>query len=117
MKNTRIENLLGLTQKARMLQAGTELAEKALLHGKGKLLLLASDAAEEVRQNFLRLCKSREVPVVIFSDKITLGACIGKAPRTALLILDRGFADAIIKEVRQVNENGLENVEVVEWPK
>ncbi len=112
----KILQLLGLAQRAGKITAGTEQVEKTLTHGRARLLILATDVSPEVKKNLLYICDKTRITSIILCDKSTLGLCIGKGQRVALAIHDRGFADAIMKEVRKSND-GLNTVEVVEWQK
>ncbi len=112
----RILQLIGLAKRAGKITAGTELVEKEISRGRAKLLILATDISPEVKKNLLYICEKAQIASIILCDKITLGLCIGKGQRVALAIQDRGFADAIMKEVRKSN-GGLNTVEVVEWQK
>ena len=112
----KIYNLIGLAQRAGKISSGTDIVSRNLSSGRGILLIVAADASTEVKKKLLYICEKRKITSIILGDKITLGQCIGKGQRVALTINDRGFAQAIIKEVRQSND-GLDIVEVVEWPK
>ena len=90
---------LGLAQKAGKLASGDFAVRAALKGGEAKLLILAADAAVNSKKDFLFLAKEYQVPVIEAATRDLLGSSIGKAHRTAVVVLDSGFAAMLQKEV------------------
>jgi ribosomal protein L7Ae-like RNA K-turn-binding protein len=90
-------SLLGLAQRAGQVASGETAAELALKKGKGKLALLAEDASERTRQRFLFLAKKAGVPCYWGGDRETLGAAIGKAPRSMVVVTADSFAKGMME--------------------
>jgi len=115
----KIYSLLGLAQRAGKISSGYEIIQKDIKKNNTKLLVFSVDLAEDVKKNLLFLCKKFNVNAVFLCEKTLLGECIGKTDRVALSVNDQGFADAVIKEVRLINDSTktLNHLEVVEWQK
>lgn len=95
-----ILSLLGLAQKAGKVASGDFAAEKAILAGKAKLILIAEDAAEETKKKYRALAEEYQVDCVSAVDKIELGTAIGKDFRAVAVILDDGFKKGIQKKLK-----------------
>lgn len=95
MANNNIAFALGLAQKAGKTASGDLSVRGALKSGKGKLLVLASDAAPNSKKDMLYLAEQAHIPVVEALTRDELGYAIGKARRTAVVIMDSNFANMI----------------------
>ncbi|MDO4582134.1 MAG: ribosomal L7Ae/L30e/S12e/Gadd45 family protein [Bacillota bacterium] len=93
----RIAGYLGIAQRAGMIMAGDMAAQTAISGGRACLLVVAEDAAERLREQFAALAGEREIPLIYWPDKQSLGAIVGKSRRGALALTDAGIAAAIIK--------------------
>ena len=82
----KILSLIGLSMKAGRCTSGEMMTENETKAGKAKLVIVASDASENTKK--------------IYGDKDTLGHAMGKEFRASLAILDEGFADGILKELK-----------------
>lgn len=91
-------DLLGLAQRAGKIQSGEFGAEAGLKRGKAKLLIIAADASERTKKDFLDLAKYKNAPYIIAGEKMRLGLSLGKSPRSTIVITDENFA-AKIKEL------------------
>ena len=80
----RVLSMLGMAAKAGAVASGGFLTEKAIKEHKARLVIIASDASGNTRDNI--------------SNK-TIGHAIGKSDRSCVAVLDRGFADSIRKLV------------------
>lgn len=68
---------------------------EAIRSGKAHLVIVAEDASENTRKKFKDKTEYFGIPLVIFSDKDTLGRAIGKEFCASMAIMDGGFAKAI----------------------
>ena len=94
----KILSLIGLSMKAGRCTSGEMMTENETKAGKAKLVIVASDASENTKKKFRDMCKFYRVPICFYGDKDTLGHAMGK--RASLAILDEGFADGILKELK-----------------
>ena len=80
-KKDKVLSLIGLAMKAGRCASGEMMTESETKSGRAHLVIIASDASEN-------------------TDKDTLGHAMGKEFRASLAILDEGFADGILKELK-----------------
>ena len=98
MSEKDVAGALGLAQKAGKVSSGDLGVKDALLGGKAKLLLIATDAAPNTVKELKFQADKASVPVIFCMKRAELGLCIGKASRAAVAVLDKGFAGLIIKK-------------------
>ena len=89
---------LGLAQTAGKVSSGDLGVKEALSGGKVKLLVIAADASPNTVKELKFLAAKVSVPVITCMQRSELGLCIGKAPRAAVAVLDKGFAGLIMKK-------------------
>ncbi len=83
--------MIGLATRAGKVITGLELCEKAIKRNKAKLIVLADDAAQSTKEQFLKY----GLPVCTVPDKISLGKFTGKDYRSVCVVCDASFAKAI----------------------
>ncbi|AFM42426.1 ribosomal protein HS6-type (S12/L30/L7a) [Desulfosporosinus acidiphilus SJ4] len=93
--NSRIQSLIGLARRAGKVASGEAQVEALLKKRMGYCLILAEDAPG-AQKKFEHWATDLKLPVVITGTKHELGYSIGLSPRSAVLILDQGFAKAIL---------------------
>lgn len=101
MENNKLLSLLGFAQKAGKLATGDETCELYLKRKKVKLIILASDAAENTLEKWQRAGLNHHVPILVIADRDTLSQAIGKVNRTVVAVLDSGFAKQLEKLMRE----------------
>ena len=99
MSEKDVTGALGLAQKAGKISSGDLGVKDALSGGKAKLLIIAADAAPNTVKELNYLAAKASVPVISCLQRAALGLCIGKAPRAAVAVLDKGFAELIVKKM------------------
>ncbi|CAA7602539.1 50S ribosomal protein L30e-like [Acididesulfobacillus acetoxydans] len=95
----KVKALLGLARRAGKVASGDAQVEAMLKKGRGYLLLLAEDVPA-AQKKYLQWARDCHLEVVIAGHKEELGLCLGLSPRAAVLILDQGFAGAILEARR-----------------
>ena len=98
MNNDKILSLMGLAKKAGKLKGGEYCVETELKKGRAKLVIVAGDASDNTRKGYSDMCSFRKVPLAFYSNKEDMGRCIGSNERAAVVIIDEGFANAVMKE-------------------
>ena len=91
-KEQRITNLLSMAQRAGRIVSGAFAVEQAVKKQQAVLVLLAEDAAEESKKNFITLADKFAIPYAYCLDRETLGRCLGKDFRAVAALTDAGFA-------------------------
>ena len=91
-------NLLGLCQRAGKLVSGGDTVETAIRSGKSVLLILTEDIGDSMKKRYTDKASFYKVEVLFFGDKNSMGHSIGKGPRSAVVITDKGFAESFKKK-------------------
>lgn len=102
MRN-KIFGTLGIAEKAGKVVSGEFSVEKAIKEGRAFLVILAEDASDNTKKHFSDMCSYREIPILFFGTKEELGGCIGKSFRANVALVDRGFAESILKKAGRSN--------------
>ena len=99
-RRDKVLSLIGLAMKAGRCASGEMMTETETKSGRAKLVIVASDASENTKKKFRDMCEFYKVPIYFYGDKDTLGHAMGKEFRASLAILDEGFADGILKALK-----------------
>lgn len=91
----RFMHMLGLAERAHAVRSGALACEQAMRKGQARLIVLAEDAADEVKLAFATRAHSRGIKIITVPSKTELGNAIGKSPRAALIITEAGFAQRL----------------------
>ncbi len=97
-----IYRMLGLCMKAgRLLSGNEQVAEglKKIKSPKAALLIITEDSSPRTKDEYQRAAERAHISCRIFGEKERLGRALGKGVRTAALIVDKGFSQAIIKKI------------------
>ncbi len=92
----KVISLIGLARRAGFVCSGEAQVEALMKKKKGKLLIIAGDSPGAASK-FGKWAESIKMPVIIAGNKKDLGLAIGLSPRSVILIMDNGFAEAIMK--------------------
>ncbi|PKM50732.1 MAG: 50S ribosomal protein L7ae [Firmicutes bacterium HGW-Firmicutes-7] len=95
----KVFSTLGLCMKAGLLASGEFMVEKSIKDETAKLVIVAGDASDNTKKKFRNMCEFRNVEMIEFSDKYTLGKALGKEVRATLGILDINFAKNIKSKI------------------
>ncbi|MDD2234033.1 MAG: L7Ae/L30e/S12e/Gadd45 family ribosomal protein [Desulfitobacteriaceae bacterium] len=92
----KILSYLGMARRAGKIVSGEFQVETMLKKNKGQLLILACDAPSGQRK-YEKWAGDHNIPVIIIGTKQELGIALGLSPRSVILVMDEGFAKAILK--------------------
>ena len=95
--------MIGLATKAGKTVSGEFSTEKAVKTGKAWLVIVSEEASDNTRKMFTNMCTYYKVPIYFFGKKSELGHAMGKEMRASLVMMDAGFAKAVVK---LLNTNG-----------
>ncbi len=95
----KIMTLLGFAQKAGKLCSGVETVLNKSKKKEASLLILAEDAPADVADRMKRTALGEDIPYIVLGRKNELGIAIGRSGRNVVLIMDEGFASAILKNI------------------
>lgn len=88
----RVLGLLGMAMRAGAVVPGTERVRDAARSGTLQLAVIAADASGNSRGKLLPLLTARGVSHVIRFNRNELGAAVGRAPLSAVGVLDPALA-------------------------
>ncbi len=91
----KVLSMVGLAKKAGKLAAGSFLAEKSVRDGGAMLLIVAQDAAQNIKKKFLNSSAYYEIDYMEYGTKETLGHYTGYENIAVVAITDAGLAKAI----------------------
>ena len=100
-ENQRILSYLGFAKKAGKLVSGQGNCENALKSNKAQLVLLSGDVSDNTKKHFCDMATYRSVPIYMFTGA-DLGASIGKEEHKTVVVTDKGFSEAIIKDIHLI---------------
>ena len=90
--------MIGIAAKSGNVASGEFSTENAVRAGKAYMVILAEDASDNTKKKFGNMCEYYEVPLLIYSNKDTLGHSIGKEFRASLAITDENIAKSIMQK-------------------
>ena len=93
-------SLLGLAARAGRVVSGEFSVETAIKKHKAYLVIIAKDASDNTRKHFEDMCRYRNIEIVSYSDRKSLGKCIGKDFRASVAVTDENFANGLKGEIR-----------------
>ncbi len=102
-------SLMGMCQRAGKLISGNELVEAAIKSRKAALVIIAEDIGESMLKKLTDKAQFYSADVVRFGTKDAIGESIGKGPRAAVAIIDKGFAKSFSETLR-TQHPGVENI-------
>ncbi|MBQ9647694.1 MAG: ribosomal L7Ae/L30e/S12e/Gadd45 family protein [Oscillospiraceae bacterium] len=98
-------SLLGLAKKAGRLEAGEEPVGAAARARDARLILLASDAADNTARRAKHFAEAGAcLCVTIPAAKDELGRAVGRTSCAMLAVTDVGFAEAVAKKLAALDE-------------
>ena len=97
MITNKICGLLGLARRAGKLSFGTETCMQEIEKNKIKLVIIAIDAAERTKMNFINICNKKKIPIFEILNINELSNSIGQNNKAVIGIKDINFSKEIIK--------------------
>lgn len=101
MMQNKVLSLTGLAVRAGKVVSGEFAVENAIKEGKAFLVIVTEDASDNTKKKFVDKSAYYHVPIAVFGTKETLGHAIGKEMRASLAVTDKGFAENILKHLKQ----------------
>ena len=104
LKQNKIYSLLGIAMRGRNLVSGEFQTLEAIKNGSAMLVIIAEDASDNTTKLFTDKSSFYQVPVLRYGTKEELGRAIGKDLRSSVGVCDAGLADAIIKQLEEIEK-------------
>lgn len=98
----KVINLIGLATKAGKTVSGEFSTEKAVKSKKAYLVMVSKEASDNTKKMFTNMCTYYKVPICYFGKKDELGHAMGKEMRASLAVVDKSFAEAIVKQMNTI---------------
>ena len=102
MINNKLLGLLGITAKAGKIVSGADICYEEMQKQNIKILIIAQDASEKTKKNFIFYGNKYNIPVVIESTIEELSRAIGKKNRAIIGIKDINLS----KEIQRIISGG-----------
>ncbi len=102
-------NLIGLATKAGKTVSGEFSTEKAVKSKKAYLVMVSKEASDNTKKMFTNMCTYYKVPICYFGKKDELGHAMGKEMRASLAVVDKSFAEAIVKQMNTIGGSEYES--------
>lgn len=93
----KILSLIGLAYRSRNMVSGEDTVLKELKKGSISLVIVAGDSSANTKKKFNDKCSYRNIKIVEFSTKESLGRAIGKEYRGVIGIKDINFSRRILE--------------------
>lgn len=93
----RVLGLMGIATKAGKISFGTEAAKEAILKKKAKLVIVAINASDRLKEEFRRLCDKGRIPIATFCTIEQISQAIGKQNKAVICIKDKNLSEEIYK--------------------
>ncbi len=105
MERNKSLGLLSIARKGRRIELGEEPVAALARTGKARLVLVASDAGEAIRQKASRLVGgTKQQLLVVPFDKQTLGQAMGYSPVAIAAFSDIALAVAFVKTLEPADQ-------------
>ena len=104
----KVINLIGLATKAGKTVSGEFSTEKAVKSKKAYLVMVSKEASDNTKKMFTNMCTYYKVPICYFGKKDELGHAMGKEMRASLAVVDKSFAEAIVKQMNTIGGSEYE---------
>lgn len=95
----KVLGLLGLATKAGKIIFGTDACIEGIEKNKIKLIIIATDASDRLKDKFVKLCsnKNNQIKLIIFGTINEISASTGKNNKAVIGVKDINFSNEIIK--------------------
>lgn len=104
----KIQNLLGIATKARLIVCGEEQVIDSVRKNKVKIVFVASDCSDKTIDKFNKKCFFYNIELCLLLNSIELSDCIGKT-RKIIGITDEGIYKSLKKYIGGRENEGERN--------
>jgi ribosomal protein L7Ae-like RNA K-turn-binding protein len=90
-------SMLGLARRAGKLTAGTDACLNMIKKGKAQLVITASNASENTKSKFRRICENEGIKYYEIGEIEILSKSIGLENKAVICVTDNEFTKAIVE--------------------
>lgn len=98
----KVLNLVGLAHRAGKTVCGAQAAEQQIKKNGAALLFLASDSGPTNEERYVRFGARKHIDMIRTYSKEQLGLALGHSQTAVIVVTDKGFAEAMIKAVQEM---------------
>lgn len=95
----KIFGLIGLAKRAGKIAGGDFSVTVSIKEKKAELVILAADASDNTKKSMINSCKYHNIRYIEYGTTEALGQYTGSGIRASIAVLDKGFAEAILKKL------------------
>lgn len=99
MSKQKAYGMMGFAARAGKILKGYNTCKLTMEKGRGKLLLLAEDLAENSRQKLIQSAEKNHIEYRIFGDSDEMSHITGTSGKSIFLITDHNFSKVIKEEI------------------
>lgn len=89
--------LIGISTKAGRISFGTDAVKESILKKKAKLVIVAENASDRLKKEFIQLCEKYKIPIATFCTIEQISRAIGKQNKAVICIKDKNLSEEIYK--------------------
>ena len=97
-------SLLGFAKKSGNLVSGVNTCGFAIAKGRARLVILAEDISAGSEKKIMKEIRKKGVPYIKFGTIDELSHIAGESGRSVFAVLDKGFAESILRELGESGE-------------
>ena len=101
---TKAMSLLGFAKKSGNLVSGVNTCGFAIGKGRAKLVILAEDISAGSEKKIMKEIRKKDVPYIKYGTIDELSHIAGESGRSVFAVLDKGFAESILRELGSEGE-------------
>ena len=93
----RVLGLIGISAKAGKISFGTEAVKESILKKKAKLIVVAENSSNRLKEKFTKLCEQYKIPIATFGTIEQISQAIGRQNKAVICIRDKNLSEEIYK--------------------
>ena len=97
-------SLMGFAKKSGNLVSGVNTCGFAIAKGRARLVILAEDISAGSEKKIMKEIRKKGVPYIKFGTIDELSHIAGESGRSVFAVLDKGFAESILRELGESGE-------------
>jgi ribosomal protein L7Ae-like RNA K-turn-binding protein len=99
--------VLGLAKRAGRIRVGTDAVFAALAAGDARMVVVASDAGQNVQKKIRDKCAFYDRPLLRLADRSALGGACGRGQAVVVAVNDPGFAAKLMAYAEGISSGGV----------
>ena len=101
---TKAMSLMGFAKKSGNLVSGVNTCSFAIAKGRARLVILTEDISAGSEKKIMKEIRKKGVPYIKYGTIDELSHIAGESGRSVFAVLDKGFAESILRELGESGE-------------